>query len=82
MRAFELTRPMQPLKWSVRDTPHLTIERNTTCDIRCRACYNTGPRAPMPIVMIDDDGARLIRRRETFEDLARVEGGLTDEEGQ
>lgn len=31
---------LKPLKLSVRDTPHLTIEPNLTCNIRCRACYN------------------------------------------
>lgn len=31
---------LKPLKLSVRDTPHLTIETNLTCNIRCRACYN------------------------------------------
>lgn len=31
---------IKPLKLSVSDTPHLTIEPNNTCNIRCKACYN------------------------------------------
>ena len=31
---------LKPLKLSVRETPHMTIETNLTCNIQCRGCYN------------------------------------------
>ncbi len=31
---------LKPLKLSVGETPHLTLETNLTCNIRCRGCYN------------------------------------------
>lgn len=30
---------LRPLKFPLRDTPHLTIETNRTCNLRCRSCY-------------------------------------------
>lgn len=30
---------IKPLKLSVQETPHITIEPNTTCNIQCRSCY-------------------------------------------
>lgn len=30
---------IKPLKYSARETPHITIEPNRTCNIRCRLCY-------------------------------------------
>jgi hypothetical protein len=34
-----ISRRLKPLKFPLRDTPHLTIETNRTCNLRCRACY-------------------------------------------
>jgi hypothetical protein len=31
---------LKPLKFPLRDTPHLTIETNRTCNLHCRLCYN------------------------------------------
>lgn len=31
---------IRPLKHSVRETPHATIEINRTCNLQCRCCYN------------------------------------------
>ncbi len=31
---------LRPLKYPLADTPHLTIETNRTCNLRCRLCYN------------------------------------------
>ncbi len=31
---------LKPLKLSAGETPHLTLETNLTCNIRCRGCYN------------------------------------------
>jgi len=28
------------MKYSVRDSPHITIETNLSCNIKCRSCYN------------------------------------------
>jgi MoaA/NifB/PqqE/SkfB family radical SAM enzyme len=28
------------IKYSNQDSPHLTIETNRTCNIKCRSCYN------------------------------------------
>jgi len=30
---------IKPLKYPLRETPHLTIEPNRTCNINCRVCY-------------------------------------------
>jgi len=32
--------PVGPLALSARDVPHVTIETNRTCNMRCRLCYN------------------------------------------
>jgi pyruvate-formate lyase-activating enzyme len=32
--------PIEPLALSARDVPHVTIETNRTCNMRCRLCYN------------------------------------------
>jgi pyruvate-formate lyase-activating enzyme len=32
---------MRPLKYALRDVPHLVLEPNLTCDQRCRSCYVT-----------------------------------------
>ena len=31
---------IRPLKFPVWDAPHITIETNRTCNMRCRSCYN------------------------------------------
>jgi hypothetical protein len=42
MNAGQISRGVniRPLRYSLRDTPHATIEINRTCNIRCRTCYN------------------------------------------
>ncbi len=42
MRATDLENAAQlvPLKFPSREVPHLVIEPNLTCNLRCRACYN------------------------------------------
>lgn len=40
MKRQEVALPLKPLKLSVKETPHITIEPNTTCNIKCRKCYN------------------------------------------
>lgn len=37
---FKNARTIKPLKFSIRDVPHATIETNRTCNMRCRSCYN------------------------------------------
>jgi len=32
--------PIEPLALSARNVPHVTIETNRTCNMRCRLCYN------------------------------------------
>lgn len=39
VQEIALHRRLVPQKLSARDTPHATIEPNTTCNIRCAACY-------------------------------------------
>ena len=29
-----------PLKYPAREVPHMTLEINRTCNMRCRCCYN------------------------------------------
>jgi organic radical activating enzyme len=31
---------IKPLKYSIQETPHSTIETNMTCNMKCRCCYN------------------------------------------
>ncbi|MFO0760287.1 MAG: radical SAM protein [Byssovorax sp.] len=39
VQEIALSRRLVPQKLSARDTPHATIEPNTTCNIRCARCY-------------------------------------------
>ena len=42
MNIGQLNRKKAPvlLNYSVKDSPHLTIETNLSCNIHCRCCYN------------------------------------------
>ena len=31
---------IRPLKYPVHEVPHVTIEPNRTCNLKCEACYN------------------------------------------
>jgi hypothetical protein len=59
---------LRPLKLSVRETPHLTIETNLTCNIRCRGCYNLYKTYVKPLFQIESeiDLALLKRNVETI----------------
>ena len=59
---------LKPLKLSVRETPHLTIETNLTCNIRCRGCYNLYKTYVKPLSQIkaEIDLALLKRNLETI----------------
>ncbi|MGB2907006.1 MAG: radical SAM protein [Candidatus Aminicenantaceae bacterium] len=43
---------LRPQKLSVRETPHLTIETNQSCNIRCRGCYNLYKKYVKPVAQI------------------------------
>lgn len=46
---------IKPLKLSVSDTPHVAIETNLTCNIRCRGCYNLFNTYVKPMAQIKAD---------------------------
>ena len=52
----------------MRETPHLTIETNLTCNIRCRGCYNLYKTYVKPLYQIESeiDLALLKRNLETI----------------
>lgn len=55
---------IRPLKYSVADTPHIVIEPNLTCDIRCRTCYNLYPDYVKPFdLIIEEINTALEKRR-------------------
>ena len=59
---------LKPLKLSVSETPHLTIETNLTCNIKCRGCYNLYKTYVKPLAQIKaeiDLGLRM-RNLETI----------------
>jgi hypothetical protein len=43
---------LRPQKLSGRETPHLTIETNTTCNIRCASCYCIEEAAVKPLAQV------------------------------
>ena len=59
---------LKPLKLSMKETPHLTIETNLTCNIKCRGCYNLYKTYVKPLDKIksDIDLAFKIRNLETI----------------
>ncbi len=54
MKASEIRHKvdLRPQKLSVRETPHLTIEMNQSCNIRCRGCYNLFKKYVKPLSQI------------------------------
>ncbi len=65
MKAGELPnrRELRPWKLSVRDTPHVTIETNLTCNVRCRACYNVDRSTVKPLRQVLDEVDLALRLR-------------------
>jgi len=57
-----------PQKLSVRETPHLVLEPNTTCNIRCAACYNVdkGHVKPLEQVIAEIDRGLALRDLDTI----------------
>ncbi len=54
---------LKPLKLSVRETPHLTIETNLTCNIRCRGCYNLYKTYIKPLFQIKSEIDLALQKR-------------------
>ncbi len=54
---------LKPLKLSVRETPHLTIETNLTCNIRCRGCYNLSKTFVKPLARIKSEIDLALQKR-------------------
>lgn len=70
MQAGELPNSgeLAPWKLSVRDTPHVSIETNLTCNLRCRACYNLDRTTvkPLGLVLQEIDLALAWRRADAI----------------
>lgn len=54
---------LKPLKLSVKETPHLTIETNLTCNIQCRGCYNLYKTYVKPLSQIKSDIDLALKKR-------------------
>ena len=54
---------LKPLKLSMRETPHLTIETNLTCNIRCRGCYNLYKTYVKPLDQIKSEVDLALKKR-------------------
>jgi len=66
VQAIRSYRQLIPQKHSPRDTPHVVIETNTNCNIRCRACYATDRARVKPLAQVKSeiDAALRLRRLE------------------
>jgi hypothetical protein len=54
---------LKPLKLSVREMPHLTIETNLTCNIRCRGCYNLHKTFVKPLSQVKSEIDLALHKR-------------------
>jgi len=54
---------LRPQKLSVQETPHLTIETNQSCNIRCRGCYNLYKKYVKPLVQIKGEIDLALEKR-------------------
>ena len=54
---------IKPLKHSVYHTPHAVIEPNTTCNLRCRACYNLDKSHVKSLQQVRGEIDLAVRRR-------------------
>jgi hypothetical protein len=57
MRVEDLKDPgrINILKYSLRDSPHATIEPNRTCNIRCRCYYNLDRNEVKPLGLVKEE---------------------------
>jgi pyruvate-formate lyase-activating enzyme len=54
---------LKPQKLSARETPHATIEPNTTCNIRCAYCYCIEEAAMKPLAQVIEEIDLAIAKR-------------------
>jgi hypothetical protein len=54
---------LRPQKLSARDTPHATIEPNTTCNIRCKFCYAIEHPKVKPLAEVEAEIDLALRKR-------------------
>lgn len=54
---------LEPQKLDEANMPHGTIETNTSCNIRCRWCYNSDAPQVKPFAQICEEIDLLVRRR-------------------
>ena len=59
---------IKPLKYPLKETPHLTIEPNRTCNMECRSCYTLNKHYVKPLdkVKKEIDLAVAKRKLETI----------------
>ncbi|HEX7601669.1 MAG TPA: radical SAM protein, partial [Polyangiaceae bacterium] len=55
VQEIAIHRRLEPQKHSARETPHVTIEPNTTCNIRCAYCYCIEEAAMKPLSQVLDE---------------------------
>jgi len=54
---------IRPIKHSVREMPHATIEINRTCNLQCRCCYNHAKSTVKTLQMIRQEIDLLFQKR-------------------
>jgi hypothetical protein len=54
---------IRPLKYSLRETPHATIETNRTCNIRCRLCYTLDRSAVKTLAEVEKEVELALKKR-------------------
>ena len=63
VQEIRIHRRLQPQKLSASETPHVTIEPNTTCNIRCAYCYCIEEAAMKPLSQVLDEIDLAISKR-------------------
>lgn len=58
---------LAPLKHAAPEVPHVVIETNTSCNVRCRSCYAADKPMVKPLAQVkaEVDAALALRRLET-----------------
>jgi hypothetical protein len=60
---FKKPGAITPMKFSLRDMPHATIETNRTCNMRCAYCYNLDHKSVKPLSGLRREIDLLLEKR-------------------
>jgi len=76
MRISQIDPDLRPLMLPAEEVPHLTIEPNKTCNIRCAACYSLDRQVVKPLQQVKDE-IDLGMRRRNLESISLLGGEPT-----